>query len=82
MEVKAGRWQHPEIAPLKQKFLCSYCSRALVRTGGGHLRDNLQGEKEKNKIKAVLGGKKTTEGMGRKGENYLYASLGRFYLAK
>lgn len=70
MEVKAGRWQHPEIAPLKQNFF-----RALVRTGGGHLSSNLQGEKGKKKIKAVLGGKKTTEGMGRKEANFMCQHL-------
>lgn len=56
------------------EFLRSYCSRALVRTGGGHFSSNPEGEKGKNKIKAVLGGKKTTEEMGRKEENQLYVS--------
>lgn len=51
------------------EFLCSYCSRALVRTGGGHLSNNLQGGKGKNEIKAFLGGKETTERIGWKEEN-------------
>lgn len=33
MEVKPDRWQHPEIASLKQNVLCSYCSRAILRMG-------------------------------------------------
>lgn len=51
------------------EFCVQLLLQSTVRTGGGHLSNNLQGEKGKNKIKAFLGGKETAEGIGRKEEN-------------
>lgn len=61
MEVKAGRWQHPEIAPLKQNFF-----RALVENRGRTSQQQSTRGKGEKENKGSFRGKENNRGDGKK----------------